>query len=141
MAESEEELKSLLMKVKEESEKVGLKWFEELTHLKRPWCWERLKAGGEWANRGWDGINRGWMASLTQWTWVWVSSGSWWWTGKPGVLQSMEPQRVRYDWVTELNIDEPKIMLNERSQSQKSTNYMIQFILNVQNKHIYRKKD
>ena len=59
-------------------------------------------AGKDWrwegANRGW----RGWMASLTQWTWVWVSSGSWWWTGKPGVLQSMGSQRVRHDWVTEL---------------------------------------
>ena len=49
----------------------------ELTHWKRPWCWERLKAGEEGDNRGWDS----WMASLTQWTWVWVSSGSWWWTG------------------------------------------------------------
>ena len=46
-------------------------------HLKRSWCWERLKVGGEGGNRGWDG----WMASLTQWTWVWISSGSWWWTG------------------------------------------------------------
>ena len=59
-------------------------WCEELTHLKRPWCWERLKAGGEGDDRGWDD----WMASLTQWTWVWVDSGSWWWTGRPGVLQS-----------------------------------------------------
>ena len=74
-------------------------WCEELTHLKRPWCWERLKAGGEVDDRGWDG----WMASLTQWTWVWVNSGSWWWTGRPGVLQSMVSQRVRHDWVTELN--------------------------------------
>ena len=57
-------------------------WFKELTPWKRPWCWKRLKAGGEGDKRGWDG----WMASLTQWTWVWVSSGSWWWTGKPGVL-------------------------------------------------------
>ena len=48
-------------------------WCEELTHLKRPWCWERLKAGGEGDDRGWDG----WMASLTQWAWVWVNSGSW----------------------------------------------------------------
>ena len=53
-------------------------WCKELTHWKRPWCWERLKAG-------WDG----WMESLTQWTWVWASSESWWWTGRPGVLQSM----------------------------------------------------
>ena len=52
---------------------------------KRPWCWERLKAGGEGDDRGWDG----WMASLTQWTWVWVGSGGWWWSGKPGVLQSI----------------------------------------------------
>ena len=57
-------------------------WCKELTHLKRSWCWKRLKAGGEGDNRGWDD----WMASLTQWTWVWVYSRSWWWTGKPGVL-------------------------------------------------------
>ena len=74
-------------------------WCEELTHWKRPWCWERLRAGGEGDDRGWDG----WMALLTQWTWVWVDSGSWWWTGRPGVLQFMESQRVRYDWATELN--------------------------------------
>ena len=71
----------------------------ELTHWKRPWCWERLKVGGEGDNRGWDG----WMASPTQWTWVWVGSGSWWWTGRPGVLQSVGSQRVGHDWVTELN--------------------------------------
>ena len=53
-------------------------WCEELTHLKRPWCWERLRAGGEGNDRGLDG----WMASLTQWTWVWVGSRSWWWTGR-----------------------------------------------------------
>ena len=74
-------------------------WCEELTHLRRPWCWERLKVGGEGYDRGWDG----WMASLTQWTWVWVNSGSWWCTGRPGVLQSMGSQRVRYDWATKLN--------------------------------------
>ena len=74
-------------------------WCEELTHLKRPWCWERLKMGGEGDDRGWDG----WMASLTQWTWVWVNSGSWWWTGRPGVLQSMGLQRIRHNLVTELN--------------------------------------
>ena len=70
-------------------------WCEELTHLKRPSCWERLKAGGEGDNRGWDG----WVASPTQRTWVWVNSGSWWWTGK---LQSMESQRVKHDCATEL---------------------------------------
>ena len=77
-------------------------WCEKLTHLKRPWCWERLKAGGEGDDREWDG----WMASLTQWTWVWVNSGSWWSTGKPGMLWSMGSLRVRHDWLnsTELNI-------------------------------------
>ena len=60
-------------------------WCGGLTHWKRPWWWERLKAGGEGDDRGWDG----WMASLTLWTWDWVNSGSWWWTGKPGVLQFM----------------------------------------------------
>ena len=72
---------------------------EELTHWKRPWCWEKLKVGGEGKDRGWDG----WMASPTQWTWVWVNSRSWWWTGRPAVLQSMRAQRVRHDWMTELN--------------------------------------
>ena len=67
-------------------------------HWKRPWCWERLKAGGEGDDRGWDG----WMASLTNWTWIWAGSGSWWWTGKPSVLQSMGLQRVGQDWVTKL---------------------------------------
>ena len=60
-------------------------WCEELTPWKRPWHWERLKAGGEGDDRGWDGLK----ASLIQRTWVWVSSGSWWWTGKPGMLQFM----------------------------------------------------
>ena len=53
------------------------------TELK--WCWERLRAGGEGDYRGWDG----WMASPTQWIWVWVNAKCWWWTGRPGVLQSM----------------------------------------------------
>ena len=74
-------------------------WYKELTHWKRPWCWERLKAGREGDDRGWDV----WMASLARWTWVWASSRSWWWIGKPGVLQSMGSQRVRHNWVTELN--------------------------------------
>ena len=74
-------------------------WCKELTHWKRPWCWERLRAGAEGDDRGWDG----WMASPTQWTCVWVDSGSWWWTGRPGMLQFMELLRVRHDWVTELN--------------------------------------
>ena len=74
-------------------------WCKEPTHYKRPWCWEKLKAGEEGDNRGWDG----WMASPTQWTWVWLSSRRWWRTGKPGVIQSMGHQRVGHDWVTELN--------------------------------------
>ena len=69
---------------------------EEPTHWKRPWCWDRWKAGEEGDDRGWYG----WMASLTRWTWVWVGSGSWWWTGKPGVLQFMGLQRTGHDWVT-----------------------------------------
>ena len=71
---------------------------EEPTHWRRPWCWERLKVGGEGGKRRWDG----WMASPTQRTWVWVRSGSWWWTGKPGVLQSMGSQRVGNNWVTDV---------------------------------------
>jgi len=74
-------------------------WCKELTYWKRPWCWERLKAGGEGDDRGWNG----WMASPTQWTWVSVNSGSWQWTGRRGMLQSMGLQRVGHDWVTELN--------------------------------------
>ena len=74
-------------------------WYEEPTRWKWPWCWERLKVGGEGYDRGWSG----WMASPTQWTWVWVNSGSWWWVGRPGVLQSVGSQRVGHDWVTKLN--------------------------------------
>ena len=72
---------------------------EQLTHWKRLWCWEGLGAGGEGDDRGWDG----WMASPTRWMWVWVTSGSWWWTGRPGVLWFMGSQRVGHNWVTELN--------------------------------------
>ena len=66
-----------------------------LTRKKRPWCWERLKAG-EGDDRGWDG----WMASLTQWPWARTSSRIWWRTGKPGVLQSIGPQRIGHNWAT-----------------------------------------
>ena len=72
---------------------------EELTHWKRLWCWEGLGAGGEGDDRGWDGC----MASLTWWTWVWVNSRSWWWTGRPGVLWFMGSQRVGHNWGAELN--------------------------------------
>ena len=78
-------LEGLMLKLKLQYFAV---WCEELIHLKRPRCWERLKVGGEGDNRGWDG----WMPSPTWWTWVWVSSRSWWWTGKLGVLQSMGSQ-------------------------------------------------
>ena len=74
-------------------------WCKQLTHLKKPWWWERLRAGGEEDDRGWDG----WIASLTRWTWVWMDFRSWWWTGRPGVLWFMGSQRVGHDWATELN--------------------------------------
>ena len=70
-------------------------WPPEGDSLKSPWCWKRLKAGGEGDDRGWDV----WMASLAQWTWVWVSSWSWWWTGKPDVLRSMGLQSRT--WLTD----------------------------------------
>ena len=76
-------------------------WCEELTHWKIPWCWDGLGAG-EGDGRGWDG----WVALPTRWTWVWVNSGSWWWTGRPGMLWFMGSQRVRHDWATELNLTE-----------------------------------
>ena len=75
-------------------------WCEELTHWKRPECWERLKAGGEGDNRDWDG----WMASRIRWTWVWASSRSWGRTEKPGVLQSMGSQRGRHYWMLNTNL-------------------------------------
>ena len=80
------------------SSTLATSW-EELTHWKSPWCWEGLGAGGEGDDRGWDG----WMASPTRCTWVWVNSGSWWWIGRPNVLQFMGLQRVGQDWATELN--------------------------------------
>ena len=80
--------------------KLKLQYFgHQLTLWKRPWCRERLKEGVEREVRGWDG----WMVSPTRWTWVWASSRSWWWTRKPGVLQSMGSQRVRHNWPNELN--------------------------------------
>ena len=83
--------------------KLKLQYFGHLMRkadsFARPWCWERLKTGGEGDDRGWDGC----MTSLTQWTWVWVDSRSWWWTERPGVLWFMGSQRVRHGWATELN--------------------------------------
>ena len=83
-------------------------WCEELTHWKRPSCWARMKAGGEGDDRRWDGY----MASPTQWTCVWASSRSWWWTGKPSVLQSMGLQRAGHDWATELNWTDTSLLEN-----------------------------
>ena len=80
-------------------------WCEELTHWKRSWCWERLTVGGEGDDRGWDG----WMKSPTPWMWVWVNSGTWWRTGRHGMLQSMGSQRAGQDWVAELNWNEQVI--------------------------------
>ena len=79
---------------------------EELTHWKRPWCWKALGAGGEGDDRGWDG----WMVSPAQCTWGWVNSRSWWWTGRPGVLQFMGSQRVGHDWAAELNWTEEHLV-------------------------------
>ena len=84
-------LKGLMLKLKLQCETPDAK----PTHWKRPWCWERLKAGGDGDDKGRDG----WMASVTQWTWVWAHSRRWWRTGKPGVLQSVGSQRVRH-WAT-----------------------------------------
>ena len=96
---------------------------EELTHWKRLWCWEGLGTGGKGDDPGRDG----WMASWTRWTWVWVNSGSWWWTGRPGVLWFMGLQWVRNDWVTELNwtelntyMDSGKLNKNKLSKSPNS---------------------
>ena len=92
-------------------------WCEELTHWKRPWCWERLKAGGEGDDRGWDG----WMASLTQWTWVWVNFWNWWWTGRSGMLRSMGSQRVRHNCATELNWTEGMEKIGVRGEFRDRT--------------------
>ena len=83
--------------------KLKLQYFGHLMwradSFEKTWCWERLRAGGEGEHGGWDG----WMASPTQWTWVWINSRSWWWTGRPGLLQFMGSQRVGHNWATELN--------------------------------------
>ena len=81
----------------------------------KDWCWEGLGAGGKGDDRGWDG----WMASLTLWTWVWVNSRSWWWTGRPGMLQFMGLQRVGHDWVTKMKWTELNIV-HLRSTRRKS---------------------
>ena len=90
-------LKELMLKLK----------LQYVGHLmQRPWCWERLKEGREGDDRRWSQ-----MASPTQRIWVWVNSRSWWWTGRPGILQSMGLQRVRHDWTTELNWTGPLLLV------------------------------
>ena len=115
--------------------KLKFQYFGHLmrrTDWKRPWCWERLKAGGKGDDRGWNG----WMASPLQWTWVWVNSGSWWWTGRPGVLQSMGSQRVGHDWAawTELlyvlelqDLGQKKVQALGRSQGRATLTWTYLF--------------
>ena len=88
-------LEGLMLRLK--LQYFGALWWKELIHWKRPWCWERLKTGGEGDDRGWDG----WMTSLIQWTWVWTNSGRQWNTGEPGMLLSMGWQRIEHDRATE----------------------------------------
>ena len=113
------------------SSKTLATWCKEPTHWKRPWCWERLKAGEEGDDRGWDG----WMASPIQWTWVWASYGSWWWTGKPGVLQSIGSQRVGHDWAAELTdwlwcqLFEVKIMYYYIWKNHKILHVIIEYLV------------
>ena len=93
-------LEGLILKLK--LQYFGPTWCEELTHWKRPWCWERLKSGGEKGDRRWDG----WMVSLTQWTWVWANLQRWWSTGKPSVGQSLGLQsQTRLSNWTAITID------------------------------------
>ena len=89
--------------------------FEELTHWKRLWCWEWLGAGVKGDDRGWDG----WMASPTRWTWVWMNSGSWWWTGRPGVLQFMGSQRVGLNWTAwkDIFINSTKVLFSTSKEN------------------------
>ena len=107
--------------------------FEELTLWKRPWCYEGLGAGGEGDDRGWDG----WMASPTRWAWVWVKSRSWWWTGRPGVLQFMGSQRVGHNWATELNRTELRSLRLKNKTTQMIV--WISQILNVDISIIFAK--
>ena len=106
-------------------------WFEELTHLKRPWCWEKLKVGGEGDDRGWDG----WMASLTQWTWVWANSRWQWRTGKPDVLQSMGSQGWRWlnYWMTTIEWLKVKGGISRKRGSHESSQICKSFFKSLAN--------
>ena len=102
-------------------------WCAELTHWKRPWCWDRLRVGGEGNDRGWDGLD----GITDPWTWVWVNSGSWWWTGKPGVLWFMRTQRVGQDWETELNWTELSHLLLKWKEDKRYLVYPCPSVLHV----------
>ena len=116
-----------------EAETPILHLMRRADHLKRPWLWERLKARGEGDDRGWYG----WMASLTQWTWVWVNSRSWWWTERPGILQSMESQRVGHNWETELKWTDTSIStLNVHGLNALIRWYTVDERMKRQNLHI-----
>ena len=107
-------LEGMMLKLKSSTLATSCK---ELTRWKRLWCWEILGAGGEGDDWGLDS----WMASLTRWTWIWVNSGSWWWTGRPGVLRFMGSQRVGHDWATELNWTDPCYKFLEHSKNFSSS--------------------
>ena len=100
---------------------LTLQYFGHLMQIvdswKRLWSWEGLGARGKGDDRGWDG----WMVSPTQWTWVWVNSGSWWWTGRLGMLQFMGSQRVGHNWATELNWTELMGRLHRRNILKRSS--------------------
>ena len=101
-------------------------WCEELTYLKKPWLWERLRAR-EGDNRG----SNGWMASPTWCTWVWVDSGSWWWTGRPGILWFMGSQKVGHNWATELNYANVNIAWNLSTKDDISLKQQLNHSINI----------
>ena len=104
---------------------------KELTHWERLWCWEWSGAGGEGDDRGWDG----WMASLTWWTWVSVNSGSWWWTGRPGVLLFMGLQSVGQDWVNDLIWSD--LICGTRKTDTNRLIYKIEILIDMENRLIF----
>ena len=114
--------------------KLKLQYFDHLMRrvdsLESLWCWEGLGAGGEGDDRGWDG----WIVSQTRWMWVWVNSGSWWWTGRPGVLRFMGSQRVGHDWVTELNWTELSLLFLSYFLKSESMITHLQETRKIQNK-------
>ena len=112
------------------SNTLATSW-KELTHWKRLWCWQGLGAGGEGDDRGWDG----WMASPTQCMWVWVNSGSWWWTGRPGMLRFTRSQIVGHNRATELNWTEVLWYFLDIFK-EKSNNYLRWLALWIYNKTI-----